>query len=71
MDVKDRAQRVVALEAIKAKAEEMADQGADPLEVRTFIQGARGELARQKPDWQSYAKALSAAETAQSKMYGF
>ena len=66
MDIEDRAQRVVALKAIKAKAEEMAGQGADPIEVRTFIQGSRGELARQKPDWQQYAKAMSAAETARS-----
>jgi hypothetical protein len=66
MDANDRAQRVVALKAIKAKAEEMANEGADPITVRTFIKGSRGELARQKPDWQEYAKALSAAETARS-----
>jgi hypothetical protein len=71
MDERDRAQRVVGLKAIEAKAKEMADQGADALEVRTFIKGARGELARQKPDWQQYAKAAAAAEGAQSKMYGF
>jgi hypothetical protein len=66
MDANDRAQRVVALKAIKAKAEEMTDKGAGPVEVRTFIQGSRGELARQKPDWQQYAKALSAAEAARN-----
>ena len=66
MEQRDRAQRVIGLEAIKAKAEELADQGADALEVRTFIKGARGELARQKPDWQQYAKAVAASEAAQS-----
>jgi hypothetical protein len=66
MEERDRAQRVIGLEAIKAKAEELADQGADALEVRTFIKGARGELARQKPDWQQYAKAVAASEAAQS-----
>lgn len=66
MDARDRAQRVIGLEAIKAKAEELADQGAEPFEVRSFIKGARGELARQKPDWQQYSKALSAAEGAQN-----
>lgn len=66
MKERDRAQRVIGLEAIKAKAEELADQGADALEVRTFIKGARGELARQKPDWQQYAKAVAASEAAQS-----
>jgi hypothetical protein len=70
MDERDRAQRVVGLKAIQAKAEEMAGQGADALEVRTFIQGARGELARQKPDWEQYAKAASASQAAQDKMYG-
>jgi hypothetical protein len=69
MDANDRAQRVVALKAIKAKAEEMAGEGADPLEVRTFIQGSRGELARQKPDWQQYAKAMSAAEAARDTFW--
>jgi hypothetical protein len=66
MDANDRAQRIVALKAIKAKAEEMAGEGADPIAVRTFIKGSRGELARQKPDWQEYAKAVSAAEAARS-----
>ena len=66
MEERDRAQRVIGLEAIKAKAEELADQGADALEVRTFIKGARGDLARQKPDWQQYAKAVAASEAAQS-----
>jgi hypothetical protein len=66
MEQRDRAQRVIGLEAIKAKAEELADQGADAFEVRSFIKGARGELARQKPDWQQYAKAVAASEAAQS-----
>jgi hypothetical protein len=40
MEQRDRAQRVIGLEAIKAKAEELADQGADAFEVRSFIKGA-------------------------------
>jgi hypothetical protein len=66
MEANDRAQRIVALKAIKAKAEEMVDSGASPIEVRTFIQGSRGELARQKPDWEQYAKAINAAEAARN-----
>ena len=66
MDERDRAQRVVGLKAIEAKAEELKGQGADAFEIRNFIQGAKGELARQKPDWQEYAKAISAAEKAQN-----
>ena len=66
MDERDRAQRVVGLKAIEAKAEDLKSQGADDFEIRSFIQGAKGELARQKPDWQEYAKAISAAEKAQN-----
>jgi len=66
MDERDRAQRVVGLKAIEAKAEELKGQGADAFEIRSFIKGAKGELARQKPDWQEYAKAISAAEKAQN-----
>lgn len=64
MDANDRMQRVIGLEAIKKKAEELADQGAEAFEVRAFIKGARGELAKQKPDWEKYADAAKAAETA-------
>jgi hypothetical protein len=66
MEERDRAQRVIGLEAIKAKAQDLAAKGADSIEVRTFIKGARGELARQKPDWQQYAKAAAASEMAQN-----
>lgn len=66
MDARDRAERVIGLEAITAKAEDLLREGKEPFEVRTFVQGARGELARQKPDWEKYASALSAAEKAKS-----
>ena len=65
MDARDRAQRVIGLQAIKARAEDLASKGSDPLEVRAFIKGAKGELARQKPDWQQYAKAMQASDMAQ------
>jgi hypothetical protein len=66
MDVKDRAQRVIGLEAIKAKAENLMAEGKEPFEVKAFIKGARGELARQKPDWQKYEAAVKASKTARS-----
>jgi len=66
MDEKDRMQRVIGLEAIKSKAEELIDQGKEPFEVQTFVSAARGELARQKPDWQQYASALKASQKAQN-----
>ncbi len=59
-------QRVIGLEAIKAKAEELVTEGKDPFEVKAFIKGARGELARQKPDWQKYATAVQASKAAQN-----
>jgi hypothetical protein len=64
MDVADRAQRVIGLEAIKAKAENLAAEGKDPFEIRAFVKGARGELAKQKPDWQKYAAAVKASKEA-------
>ncbi len=65
MEARDRAQRIVGLKAIKARAEDLVKEGADSLEIKAFIKGAKGELARQKPDWEQYAKALSASEKAQ------
>jgi len=59
-------QRVIGLEAIKSKAEDLMKEGKTPFEIRAFVSGARGELARQKPDWQAYASAVSAAKTAQN-----
>lgn len=58
-------QRVVGLEAIKAKAEDLIKEGKAPFEVEAFVSGARGELARQKPDWQKYAASVKAAKAAQ------
>ena len=66
MDERDRAQRVVGLKAIEAKAEDLKGQGADAFEIRSFIQRGKAELARQNPDRQEYAKAISAAEKAQN-----
>lgn len=69
MDDKDRMQRVIGLEAIKAKAEELIREGKDPFEVKTFVSNARGELARQKPDWQQYERALRTAEKVKGEFF--
>ncbi len=61
MNPVDRAQRVVALEAIKEKATDLAKQGLDSLGVRTFVEGARRKLAEEKPDPETYYKAVMAA----------
>ncbi len=61
MNPVDRAQRVVALEAIKEKATDLAKQGLDSLGVQTFVEGARKKLAEEKPDPETYYKAVMAA----------
>jgi hypothetical protein len=54
-------ERAVALKAIASKAEELQSKGAAPFEVQSFINGARGELAKEAPDPEMYTKALKAA----------
>jgi len=65
MDAKDRMQRVIGLEAIKSKAEDLLKEGKTPFEIQRFVSGARGELAKQKPDWENYAAAVKASKAAQ------
>jgi hypothetical protein len=59
-------QRVIGLKAIKSKAEDLVKEGKDSFEVRSFIKGARGELAKQKPDWEQYAAAVKASKAAKN-----
>jgi hypothetical protein len=54
-------ERAVALKAIASKAEELKNKGAAPFEVQSFINGSRGELAKEAPDPEMYSKALRAA----------
>lgn len=60
MDVDTRKKRVEGLEAIKAKALDMASQGADSLEVRDFITDAKKTLAYELPDEEAFSKAVKA-----------
>ena len=46
----DSAARAVSLYAIADGAENFAKEGASPLEVQTYVNGARRELAAQYPD---------------------
>ena len=61
MSDEDKMQRAVALRAIAEKTKEMEAQGATPLEQQTFVQGARRDLARQKPDARKHELATDAA----------
>ena len=51
-------ERAIGLKAIARTAEEMQQKGADPVDIRTFIGGARRKLAEKAPDPEQYSKAL-------------
>jgi len=61
MSDEDKMQRAVSLRAIAEKTKELEAKGATPLEQQTFVQGARRELARQKPDLRKHELASDAA----------
>jgi len=60
MDAGTRQKRVEALEAIKNKAVNMAQEGRDSLEVRDFVTAAKKELAYELPDKEAFGKAMKA-----------
>ena len=68
MDPINRAERVVALRAISDKAKELEDTGYDPIEVKTFVKGARGKLAEERPDYDAYLNAAKVANKARATM---
>jgi len=57
----DKLQRAIALRAIAEKTKDLEKKGASPIEQQTFVQGARRELARQKPDIAKHEHATDAA----------
>ena len=61
MTQEDKLGRAIALRAIAEKTNELEKQGATPIEQQTFVQGARRELARQKPDARKHELASDAA----------
>lgn len=61
MTDEDKLQRAVALRAIAEQTKKLEAEGATPLEQQTFVQGAKRELARQKPDERKYELASDAA----------
>ena len=64
MNPKNRAERIIALEAIENEAKKLAESGADSLDVQGFVSGARKELVNQRPDPESYFEAAVAAKKA-------
>ena len=61
MSDEDKMGRGIALRAIAEKTKELEAKGATPIEQQTFVQGARRELARQKPDLRKYELSADAA----------
>ena len=61
MSDEDKMGRAIALRAIAEKTKDLEAKGATPLEQQTFVQGARRELARQKPDLRKHELASDAA----------
>ena len=60
MEAGIRQKRVEGLEAIKNKALQMAQDGADDMEVRDFVTEGKRRLAFEIPDQEAFDKAVKA-----------
>ena len=60
MEAGIRQKRVEGLEAIKNKALQMAQDGADDMEVRDFVTEGKRRLAFEIPDQEAFDKAVTA-----------
>ena len=67
MNPNDRAGRITALDTIANEAKNLVGQGADPLDVKKFVIGARKEFAKKKPDKESYVEAAVVAKKAKGR----
>ena len=56
-------ERGIALKGIATAAQDLKDKGGDDLEVQTFVQGAKRELARELGDTGKMGEAAKAAKT--------
>ena len=60
MDLEQRINKVKGLEAVKEQALQMADEGADALEVRSFVNEGAKRVAYENPDEEAFLKAAKA-----------
>jgi hypothetical protein len=60
MDVQQRINKVEGLKAIKDQALDMADKGANALEVRHFVNEGAKRVAYEHPDEEAFHKAARA-----------
>lgn len=61
MHPKNRMEKAIALKAIAEAAEKLEKTGANPVDVASFIVGAREKLADERPDLEKYARAAKSA----------
>jgi len=60
MDIQDRTRKVQALQDIKSKALDMADKGANSMDVRNFVTESSKKVAYEIPDEDAFHRAASA-----------
>lgn len=68
--IDNRKERIKELMNLKEKAEQMAQAGADPKEVKRMVQEGRKALSSSYPDEVSYKKAVNVAQTFQGMSGG-
>ena len=61
LNAKENMERGVALQAIATSAKEISEKGGSDLDVQTFIQGSKRELARELGDKGKMGEAAKAA----------
>jgi hypothetical protein len=72
MDLEQRINKVKGLESIKEQAMRMADEGADALEVRSFVNEGAKRMAYENPDEDAFRNAAKATLAyKQQKEQGF
>ncbi len=64
---KGKMEKAIGLASIANDAKKLENAGASPLEQQTFINAARRELARQRPDGKKMGEASMAAQAYQQQ----
>ena len=62
LDPGKKLERGIELKGIAAAASDLANAGANDLEVQTFVQGAKRKMAEINPDTQKMGEAVIAAK---------
>lgn len=62
LSAEEKLERGIALKGIATQAEKLQEEGATPLEIQTFADGAKRELAREAGDIEQMQNAARAAK---------